>query len=116
MRLYDWILSKKDGTLKRKECWNYRAEYETLAIKPVTAEMLEQYVRDGTEAWRDQANKYWYQIKELQKENELLRTKLEWLMKQPALQHYNVDLALTPPIEVKENVEPKLPEKWEGVE
>lgn len=30
MRLYDWILSKMDGTLKRKGYWDYRSEYETM--------------------------------------------------------------------------------------
>ena len=82
-------------------------------VPEAKAEQLNAFCQDFTMWHANRSNRAWYEYQKVAVENEQLRFKLDWLMKQPALQHYAVQLDVGEPRPKLECGEEPKPPKFD---
>lgn len=95
MREWKWF--PKERILKRLKWWyDEEGPAQIFSVPKATADQLDAFIAQFT-SWHDRrSDRAWAEYRALATENQQLRFKLEWLMKQPALQHYRVELDMPP--------------------
>lgn len=96
MREWTWL--SKPRILKRLRYW-YKEDgpADVFQVPEAKAEQIDAFIAHFTEWHEKRSDRAWYEYQMLAAENEALRFKLDWLMKQPALQHYAVQLDVGEP-------------------